>query len=166
MDEEIRKLMRRVSREEMYELWGRAKERDFEGLNDEKARIAKIMMEHEDEFYNQFEFADLTYDHEYDPDTEFDPFLHITIHSIVESQLEQKDPIEAYQFYNALRKKKYSRHDSIHFVGQILICMIFEVMKYQKPFNPEIYRKLLKKYKTRKPENLMDLLEKEPLLSH
>ena len=166
MDEEIRKLMRRVSREEMYELWGRAKEGDFEGLNDEKARIAKIMMEHEDEFYNQFEFADLTYDHEYDPDTEFDPFLHITIHSIVESQLEQKNPIEAYQFYNALRKKKYSRHDAIHFVGQILICMIFEVMKYQKPFNPEIYRKLLKKYKTRNPENLMDLLEKEPLLSH
>jgi hypothetical protein len=166
MDEEIRKLMRQVSREEMYELWGRAKEGDFEGLNDEKARIAKIMMEHEDEFYNQFEFADLTYDHEYDPDTEFDPFLHITIHSIVESQLEQKNPIEAYQFYNALRKKKYSRHDSIHFVGQILICMIFEVMKYQKPFNPEIYRKLLKKYKTRNPENLMDLLEKEPLLSH
>ena len=166
MDEEIRKLMRRVSREEMYELWGRAKEGDFEGLNDEKALIAKIMMEHEDEFYNQFEFADLTYDHEYDPDTEFDPFLHITIHSIVESQLEQKNPIEAYQFYNALRKKKYSRHDAIHFVGQILICMIFEVMKYQKPFNPEIYRKLLKKYKTRNPENLMDLLEKEPLLSH
>lgn len=165
MDEEIRNYLRQVSREEIYELWGRAKERDFEGLDDEKRRICKIMVEHEDEFYNQFEFADLTYDHEYDPDTEFNPFLHVTIHSIVESQLEQKDPIEAYQFYNALRKKKYSRHDSIHFVGQILSCMLFEVMKYQKPFDPETYRKLLKKYKSRNPEKLMDLLENEPLLS-
>jgi hypothetical protein len=30
MDEELRKLMRQASREEMYELWGRAKERNDE----------------------------------------------------------------------------------------------------------------------------------------
>ncbi|CAB1061378.1 hypothetical protein D1BOALGB6SA_6151 [Olavius sp. associated proteobacterium Delta 1] len=165
MDEEINKLLRRVSREEMYELWGRAKEGDFEDLTDEEERIARIMLDHQDEFYNQFEFADLTYDHEYDPDTEYDPFLHITIHSIVEAQLEQKEPVETFQFYNAIRKKKYSHHDAIHFVGQILICLIFDVMKYKRPFNLELYRKLLKKYKTRNPEKFMELLEKDPLLS-
>ena len=130
MDEETRKILRQISREEMYELWGRAKERNYEGLNDEKQRIAKIMVEHEDEFHNQLEFADLTYDHDYDPDTEYNPFLHITI----------------------------------HFVGQILSCLIFDVMKYKKPFNSELYRKLLKKYKTRNPEKLMDLLESDRLL--
>ena len=106
MDEEIQKYLRQVSREKMAELWGRAKERNYEGLNDEKQRIAKIMVEHEDEFHNQLEFADLTYDHDYDPDTEYNPFLHITIHSIVEAQLELKKPIETLQFYNAVRKKK------------------------------------------------------------
>jgi hypothetical protein len=108
--------------------------------------------------------ADLTYDHEYDPDTEFDPFLHVTIHSTVQAQLEQKDPIEAVQFYNAMRKKKYSHHDAIHLVGQILICLIFDVMKYKRPFDLEAYRKLLKKYKTRDPEKLMNSLENDPLL--
>ena len=164
MDDETRKILRQISREEMYELWGRAKERNYEGLNDEKQRIAKIMVEHEDEFHNQLEFADLTYDHDYDPDTEYNPFLHITIHSIVEAQLELKEPIETLQFYNTVRKKKYSHHDTIHFVGQILSCLIFDVMKYKKPFNSELYRKLLKKYKTRNPEKLMDLLESDRLL--
>jgi hypothetical protein len=165
MDEELRKLLRQVSRTEMYDLWERAKESDFEGLTDEEERIAKIMLDHQDEFYNQFEFADLTYDHEFDPDTEYDPFLHVTIHSTVQAQLEQKDPIEAVQFYNAMRKKKYSHHDAIHLIGQILICLIFDVMKYKRPFDVETYRKLLKKYKTRNPEKLMDSLENDPLLS-
>jgi hypothetical protein len=165
MDEELRRLMRQVSRQEMYELWGRAKERNYEGLTDEEQRIAKIMVQHENEFYNQFEFADLTYDHEYDPGTEYNPFLHITIHSIVEAQLEQKKPIETTQFYNAMRKKKYSHHEAIHFIGQVLSCLIFDMMKYKKSFNSELYRKLLKKYKSRNPEKLLDLLENDLLLS-
>ena len=165
MDEELRNLLRQVSREKMYELWRRTKEKNFEDLGDEEQRIARIMVEHENEFHNQFEFADLTYNRDYDPETESNPFLHITIHSVIEAQLEQKEPIEALQFYNALRKKKYSRHDAIHIVGQVLICLIFDVMKYTKPFNLELYRKLLKKYKSRNPEKLMDLLENDPLLS-
>jgi hypothetical protein len=35
----------------------------------------------------------------------------------------------------------------------------------KKPFNSKLYRKLLKKYKARNPEKLMDLLENDPLLS-
>ena len=42
---------------------------------------------------------------------------------------------------------------------------MFDMMKYEKPFDTELYRKLLKKYKTRNPEKLMDLLEDDPLLS-
>ncbi len=156
--------MQQVTRERMYELWGRAKERDFEGLDGEELRIAKAMVEHEDEFYNQLEFADLTYDHEYDPDTEYNPFMHLVIHSTIEAQLEQKDPLEAYQFYNAVRRKKYSHHDTIHFIGQILVCLIFDVMKNKRPFNKGLYCKLLRKYKNRNPEKLMDQLENDPLL--
>jgi hypothetical protein len=40
-----------------------------------------------------------------------------------------------------------------------------EMMKYKRPFNSKLYRKLLKKYKTRNPEKLLDLLENDPLLS-
>ena len=38
---------------------------------------------------------------------------------------------------------------------------MFSVIKEQKPFDIETYKHLLKKYKTRNPENLFDLLEKE-----
>ena len=165
MDEEIRKALELVSRDQMSEIWLKAKGRDFEGLDDETLRIAKIMVEHEDEVFKQLEYAHLNYDPDQDPETEYDPYLHITIHAIVEAQLELGDPIEVVQFFNAMCQKKYGRHDAIHLVGQILIYLIFEMSEYQKPFDLDTYRKLLDKYKTCDPEALMDLLENEPLLS-
>lgn len=165
MDDAIRELFNNGFRTQMSTIWGKAKERDFKGLDDQAQRIAKIMVAHEDELYKQFEHADLTYDPEFNPDTGYDPFLHIAIHSIVEAQLEDNDPLEVVQFFNAMRQKKYSRHDSIHLVGQILTCLIFEILEHQQPFDMETYRKLLSKYQSRDPEKLMDLLEDEPLLS-
>jgi hypothetical protein len=165
MEEEILKILNKDSRQDLYALWNRAKEGDFDGLSVEEDRMARIMLDHQDEFYNRFEYADLTYDHDFDPDTEYDPFLHIAIHSTAEAQLEQRDPLEVHQFYNAVRKKKYSHHDAIHFIGQIFICLIFDVIESKRSFDLETYRHLLKKYKTRNPEKLMDLLENDPLLS-
>jgi hypothetical protein len=165
MDEEIRKLLQDVTYAQMSEIWQKAKERDFEDLDDEAQRIAKIMVEHEEELYNQFEHVELTYDPEVNSETDYNPFLHITIHSVIEAQLEQNDPLEVVEFYNAMRQKKYSHHDSIHLVGQILTCLIFEMTENQTPFDLEIYRQLLDKYKSRNPEKLIDMLENEPLLS-
>lgn len=165
MDEVILKELTSVSYIQMSAIWEKAKDRDFKGIDDEAQRLAKIMVEHEDELYSQFEYANLTYDPDQNPDTEYDPFLHITIHSIIEAQLEHNDPLEVVEFFNAMRQKKYSRHDAIHLAGQILTCLIFEMSEHQKPFDLETYRKLLGKYKSRNPEKLMDLLENEPLLS-
>ena len=165
MDAEIGRLLKDGSLIRMSEIWEKAKAHDFEDLDEEKQRIARIMVEQEDELYKQFEHADLTYDPKANPDTGYDPFLHITIHSIVEAQLADNDPLEAVQFFNAMCQKKYGRHDAIHLVGQILIYLIFEMSEYQKPFDLDTYRKLLDKYKTCDPEALMDLLENEPLLS-
>ena len=41
---------------------------------------------------------------------------------------------------------------------------MFSVIKEQKPFDIETYKHLLKKYKTRNPERLFDLLDKESKL--
>ncbi len=165
MEEEICKFLQDGTYTRMSEIRQKAKERDFEDLDDEALRIAKIMVEHEDELYKHFEHAELTYDPESTSDTDYNPILHITIHSTVEAQLEQNDPLEVVGFYNAMRQKKYSHHDSIHLVGQILTCLIFEMTENHKPFDLEIYRQLLDKYKSRNPEKLMDWLENEPLLS-
>ncbi|MEA2039608.1 MAG: plasmid pRiA4b ORF-3 family protein [Thermodesulfobacteriota bacterium] len=161
---EGRAQMRAFSRDYMHGIWEKAKNGDMEGLSPEDMQLAQIMKDHEDEFFNQFEFSDLTYDHEYDPDTEVNPFLHVYLHSIVENQLSEKDPIEVFQFYNAMRKKKCSHHDSVHMIGAILAPLMFSVFEKQRPFDIDTYKHLLKKYKTRNPDKLFDLLDKESSL--
>ena len=161
-EEEPENILKSISRRHMFEIWEKAKGRNFDGLSEEEARLAQVMLDHEEEFFNDFEFSDVTHERTYDPDTDINPFLHITLHTIVENQLDEKDPVEVFQFYNAMRKKKYSRHDTIHLIGMILAPLLFGVLQEHMPFDLDTYKALLKKYKTRNPEKIPDLLEKEP----
>ena len=153
-----------LSRKHLHAIWEKTKSDDIEDMPPEDQRISGIMREHQSEFFNQFEFADLTYDHEYDPDTEVNPFLHIAIHTIIESQLENRDPPAAVQFYNAMRKRKYSHHDAIHILGAVLAPLLSGTLQKKGAFDTERYTALLKKYKNHHPEKILDLLEDEPLL--
>ena len=155
------KELRKGTRQHLHSLWEIAKGGDLDQLSGEEKWLAKVMLEHQDEYFNQFEMADLTADHEYDVDTEENPFLHIMIHSTVERQLEAKDPIETYQFYNSMKKKKFSRHETIHLIGAILAPLMFQVMEQQREFDLEKYKFLLRKFKNRKPDRIYDSMEKE-----
>ena len=159
MKDQDLKLFRSANREYLHFLWEKAKNNDLDGLDDEDRRLAEAMLMHEDEFFNEFEFADVLHDREFDPDTDVNPFMHITIHTAVENQLAAKDPIEVYQFYNAMRKKKCSHHDTIHLIGAILLPLIFDTMKHQKSFNNDRYVSMLKKYKSRKPDKIWKILD-------
>ena len=99
-NDEVLSELRRFNREYMHMIWEEAKSGELDVLEAEERRIAEVMLEHQDEYFNQFEMADVLADHEYDPESETDPFLHVTFHTIVENQLEARDPIEVYQFYN------------------------------------------------------------------
>jgi hypothetical protein len=143
------------------EMFGVAKTGDLDVLEAEERQIAEVMLEHQDEYFNQFEMADVLADHEYDPESETDPFLHITFHTIVENQLEARDPIEVYQFYNSMRKKKVSRHDTIHLIGAILAPLVVSTLQGRRAFDLEQYRSLLKRAKSKKPEKIMEWLERE-----
>lgn len=159
MKDQTLKLFRSANRERFHFLWGKAKNNDLGGLNDEDRRLAEAMLLHEDEFFNAFEFADVLHDREFDTDTDINPFLHITIHTVIENQLAVRDPIEVFQFYNAMRKKKCSHHDTIHLIGAILVPLIFDTMKNKAPFNNDRYVSMLKKYKSRKPDKIWALLD-------
>jgi len=162
MKDEMIGEMRRLNREHIHMIWQVAKSGDLDVLDGEERRIGEVMLEHQDEYFNQFEMADVLGDHEFDPESETDPFLHITFHTIVENQLDAREPVEAYQFYNSMRKKKVSRHDAIHLIGAILAPLILSIMQQKSPFDLENYKALLKKYKGKKPEKIFDLLDKEP----
>lgn len=159
MKDQAYKLFRSANREHLHSLWEKAKNNDLEDLTDEDKRLAEAMLMHEDEFFNEFEFADILHDREFDPDTDVNPFLHITIHTVIENQLEARDPIEVLQFYNAMRKKKCSHHDTIHLIAAIMTPLMFDTMKNQEPFDNDRYVSMLKKYKSHKPDKIWALLD-------
>ena len=152
--------LRKFNREHFHWIWKIAQAGDLETLSEEDMCLAKIMLEHE-EYHNQFEIADHLSEHEFDAETETDPFLHIVLHQVVENQLEARDPIEVYQFLNAMRKKKISRHEVIHFISSIITVLIYTCLKEKKKFDLERYKYLLKKYKNKNPDKLPGLLESD-----
>jgi len=160
MKSDFRNLVLKSSRQHMHTIWEAAKSNDLDGLDDDDVLLAKIMMEHEDEFYNEFEFSDILDDYEFDPESETNPFLHIIVHSAIENQLNEKEPIEAYQFLNAMRNKRADRHDVIHMIGNIFAHFLYQTLKEGTPFDEKMYRKVLKIYMDKKPEKVWAALEK------
>jgi hypothetical protein len=163
MDDSAFKAFREINRKHFHDIWEKAKKGELEDFTEEEdRRLGKIMLDHSDEYFNQFEFADALAEHEYDPETETNPFLHVTLHAIAEKQIEDHNPIEAFQFYNAMLRKKCNRHEAIHLLNTILIKFIFEVLKKNTPFPLDDYRKTLKEYKSRRPEKIYRLLDDLP----
>lgn len=152
--------IRKMNYEHLHSIWKSAQEGDMDSLSEDDKSLARIMLDHK-EFHNQFEVMDLLYDHKYDPDSEVHPYLHVVFHQIIENQLSTQFPIEAFQFYVAIRKKKVSRHDAIHFIAMILLYVLDQDFKGDKPFNLELYRSILKRYKNKKPEKIQASLERE-----
>jgi hypothetical protein len=160
MEEESRIELRKLTRERSHFLWEIAKTGDLSTLSPEDKKLAEIMLEHE-EYHNQFEIADLLGEHEYDVDTEVNPFLHVTMHGVAENQLANRDPIEVYQFYNVMRKQKTSHHEAVHLICAVLAPLMFKTLKEKKVFDLEEYRSHLKSYKHMKPEKIFSSLEKQ-----
>jgi hypothetical protein len=148
----------------MQEIWKKAKANELGALSGEEQKLGRIMLEHKSDLIEDFDSADLNHDRKDDPEAEVSPFLHIMIHSIVENQLDEREPIEAFQFYNAVRKKNCSHHDAIHLIGAILVPLMYSVFETDDSFDVETYCDLLRKYKTRNPDKIPRLLEKDPML--
>ena len=159
MDDSVFETLRGINRKHFYDIWKKAQSGKLQGLTEEEQRLGKIMLDHSDEYFNQFEFADALADHEYDPETEVNPFLHVILHAVAEKQVEDRDPIEAFQFYNAMLRKKCNRHEAIHLLSSILVKFIFQILKDKKPFPLESYCKILKEYKSRSPKKIHRLVE-------
>jgi len=146
-----------LNRKHLHEIWQYAKDNNMDHLSEEEQQIGKCMLEHE-EYHNQFEIADLLKDHDFAPEKEVNPFLHITLHVIVEHQLKSREPIEVYQFYNSMRNKRVNHHDTVHLIANIFNPVIFRVFQQKESFDIEFYKRLLKKYKGKHPEKIYSSL--------
>ncbi len=159
--EDISSEIKRHTRENLLEVWEMAKTKDVAALPDELRRLAEIMLLHRGEYGHRFDSTQVVAETDTDPGDEADPFMHITVHAIVQNQLEKRDPVEAYQFYNAMRNQKCPHHEALHLIAAIMTPMLYAVLKNQKEFDLAGYKKLLKRYKQRRPEKIPDLLDRE-----
>ena len=162
MIDSVFEAFRQLNRENLHRIWRCARDEKLEDLDEEERRLGKTMLQHSEEYFNQFEFADVVADREFDPESEVNPFLHVVLHAVIEKQLEDRDPIEAFQFYNAMVRNKCTRHEAIHLLMAILVRFLFPMLKTHTAFPLNRYSELLKKYKSRKPDKIIGLLEKEP----
>ncbi len=153
--------LKKLSREHIHAVWELAKNDQLDNMPDEERRLAQIMLEHEDEFFNSFEFADVLAEHDYDPESEVNPLLHITLHVVVENQLKEKEPIEVCQFYNSMRKQKVSHHDTVHLISGIIAPLMFSLIKDHQEFDMNLYSSLLKKCKSKRPDKIQDVIDRE-----
>jgi hypothetical protein len=87
MEKDIGETLRIWNRHHFHELWELAKAGELDDLTDEERLTAQIMLEHEDEYFADFEMADVLDEYEYSPENDVNPFMHVTIHVIVENQL-------------------------------------------------------------------------------
>ncbi len=153
---------RRGNRQYLYGIWRKAQSGQLNDLTEEEKRLAEIMLAHSDAYFNQFEFADVLADREFDPD-EVNPFMHVALHALLEKQIKDHEPIEAFQFYNAMLRNRCSTHEAIHLLMAILIRFIFPILsKKRSRFDHDGYRKLLKICKARRPDKVVAFLESLP----
>ena len=70
-------------------------------------------------------------------------YLKSAILEVVDNQLQANDPPEARQTFDRLISEGYSEEEAKKLIGCVVTSEIFDVLKKQKPFNPERFAKAL-----------------------
>ena len=141
MNDENLELMRTISRDNLHDLWLRAKA--GEPLEGEEAILARAMREHT-EYVDVWERLDELGGGELVVNG-VNPILHVNMHSVIENQLEQNTPPEVRKALDSLLKRGASRHEAIHAIAYEFNMEIFPVLKHSRPFNNSAYKRRLEK---------------------
>ncbi len=114
-----------------------------EEADDEDARTLKVMEEHPD-YHCYFDDPDSLRE---DGCTEegVNPFAHVGMHVIVESQLADNQPPEVTDCLRRLLATGMSRHEAIHTIAGAVSNMIYQVLSQKRPEEASFYVETLKK---------------------
>ncbi len=137
----LKAIMREWNRQRLHEIWRAAKAGGV--LSGEEALYGKLMLEHP-EHHNAFEFADQVGAAEYVVDGA-NPYLHLTMHAMIENQLAQGDPPEVAKTLDRLLGRGISRHEAIHAIAAEFVEVAFPVFQGREPFNTKRYIKRLRR---------------------
>jgi hypothetical protein len=141
MTDGISNALGEMNRDQLYDLWIRAKE--GEPLEGQEATLARTMKEH-------VEYADIWERLEELDDSQIvvngvHSILHVSMHGVIENQLEQSTPPEVRKALNALLKRGVSRHEAIHAIAYEFNMELFPVLKHARPFDDKAYKRRLEK---------------------
>ena len=153
-------LQRQSFRRIINKVWNMVKEGNSFELSEEEQKLYNILLDHQ-EYQKYFEDEDLLDGSEFEISEGINPFLHISIHQMAEDQLASETPVEAALLCESIEKIGYSRHEAIHVIMMILIHMIFDAYKNQKPFNEDRYKRLLVKCRKVKPAEMQSVVERD-----
>ncbi len=141
MNDNISNAMSAISRDRLHELWLRAKE--GKSLEGEETVLARMMQEHV-EYHKVWEQLDKLSGDELVVDG-VNPIMHVSMHSVIENQLEQNTPPEVRKALDGLLKRGTSRHEAIHTIAYEFNMELFPVLKHSRPFNNNAYKRRLDK---------------------
>ncbi len=129
-----------VSREHFHFIWNAINSGDE--LEGEDKVIGELMQQHP-EFYDDWNSTDFGY--KYDPESEVNPFLHISLDAIVVNQLNNNDPKQTRITYNKLRREGDSHLDAVHKIAAVLVDEIWNIMRCGREFDERRYVRKLKR---------------------
>ncbi len=154
------KLQRRFFRENVHRIWEMVKAGRRNELSEKDNDLALIIMDHQ-EYSDHFENTDILDGREYDAGTQFNPFLHISTHQMVEDQLAADSPAETTLFCEAMEEKGLSRHDAVHFIIMILLHVLYTSKANRQSFDKVRYRRLLDACSKVEPTEIEGVIERE-----
>jgi hypothetical protein len=154
------KRQRELFRQNVHRIWNMVRLGQYDELTEKESRLAEILTGHE-EYREHFENVDILDGREYEAGMQFNPFLHISTHLMVEDQLAASQPIEAALFCEAMEDKGYAHHESVHFIIMILLHVMHASASGKIPFDAARYRRLLDKCAQVEPSAIERVIEED-----
>jgi len=141
-------------------IWNTMAAERFAELSREDKKLGEIMMNHP-EYHEYFQDDNLFEGQEHPADDSFSPFLHLSLHAIIEDQVAAGTPAEAALLCEYIESRGYPRHEGIHVIMTILINLIFAAQKNNQPFDGQRYQSLLAKCRKVAPAEMYGVVARE-----
>ncbi len=132
--------MKTVNRAPLQEIWKKAQA--GVPLHGEPARLAQVLREHP-QYRVAWESSDAISDREYTLEG-VNPFVHVTMHVAVESQIAAGEPPETAATLERLTAVGLSRHEALHRIANAMVEQIWGMHRENRGFDRAAYIRALK----------------------
>jgi hypothetical protein len=153
-------LQRQAFRRTVYHIWGMIQAGLVDEMNEAEYAIARILLEHP-EYGDFFEDEKILDGRKFDTGSAVNPFLHVSLHKMIEDQLEAGHPEEVRFFFESMEAKGNDRHEIVHVIMKILSILIFEAMHSRQSLDVDRYRSILEQCRNFSIDKITEILDRK-----